>query len=70
MDGIYEYILDDLNLSGKLILDAAVGAAGATYHWTKKISQQGGNSKIIAVDNDFSGGWKEKIKKRLGEYSA
>lgn len=68
MSEFYDFVLEDLDLRNKLILDAAVGAGEATYFWAKKIYEQGGTSKIISIDNDLPGVWKEKIQTRLGEY--
>ena len=69
MSEFYDFALEDLDLRNKIILDAAVGAGKATYFWAKRVHEQGGTSKIISIDNDFSNGWEEKIKKRLGEYN-
>jgi len=68
MSEFYDFVLEDLDLMNKLILDAAVGAGKATYFWAKGVHEQGGTSKIISIDNDLSEVWKEKIKTRLGEY--
>ena len=68
MSEFYDLVLEDLDLRNKLILDAAVGAGEATYFWAKRIYEQGGTSKIIYIDNDLPGVWKEKIQTRLGEY--
>ena len=68
MSEFYDWVLRDLNLKDKVVLDAAVGAGWATRFWAEKIHEQGGTSKIISIDNDFPGGWKEKIMTRLGEY--
>ena len=68
MSEFYDFVLEDLDLKNKLILDAAVGAGVATCFWAKRIYEQGGTSKIISIDNDLPGVWKEKIQIRLGEY--
>ncbi len=68
MSEFYDFVLEDLDLRNKLILDAAVGAGEATYFWAKRVHEQGGTSKIISIDNDLPGVWKEKIETRLGEY--
>lgn len=69
MSGLYDFMLEDLDLRNKIILDAGVGAGKATYFWAKRVHEQGGTSKIISIDDDFSNGWAEKIEKRLGEYN-
>ncbi len=69
MSKIHDFILNGLDLKNKIILDAAVGAGVSTYFWAKAIHEQGGTSKIICVDNDLPEIWKERIKRRLGEYS-
>ncbi|HIH96739.1 MAG TPA: class I SAM-dependent methyltransferase, partial [Thermoplasmata archaeon] len=68
MSEFYDFVLEDLDLKNKFILDAAVGAGEATYFWAKRIYEQEGTSKIISIDNDLPGVWREKIKTRLGEY--
>jgi len=68
MSEFYDFVLEDLDLRNKLILDAAVGAGKATYFWAKRIYEQGGTSKIVSIDNDLPEVWKEKIETRLGEY--
>ncbi|MCK4225799.1 hypothetical protein KAX29_02790, partial [candidate division WOR-3 bacterium] len=69
MNSFYEFILEDLDLRNKIILDAAVGAGESTYFWAKRIDEQGGTSKIISVDNYLPKSCREEIKKRLGKYS-
>ena len=69
MGKLYDFVLEGLDLKNKIILDAAVGAGESTYFWAKAIHEQGGTSKIICVDNDLPQIWKERIKRRLGEYS-
>jgi len=69
MEKFYDFVLEDLDLRNKSILDAAVGTGESTYFWAKRIHEQGGTSKIISIDNDLPQVWKDKIKTRLGEYS-
>ncbi len=69
MGKIHEFVLENLDLRDKMILDAAVGAGESTYFWAKKVHEQGGTSKIISIDNDLPEIWIERIQKRLGEYS-
>jgi len=64
----YDFVFKDLDLTNKIILDAAVGVGESTYFWAKRVHQQGGNSKIISIDNDLPKVWKEKIKTRLRDY--
>jgi Methylase involved in ubiquinone/menaquinone biosynthesis len=68
MSELYNWVFKDLNLKDKVILDAAVGAGWATRFWAEQVHEQGGTSKIISIDNDFPGEWKEKIMTHLGEY--
>jgi ubiquinone/menaquinone biosynthesis C-methylase UbiE len=68
MAEVHEYILGKLDLRNKTILDAAVGAGKSTMFWAKAIHDQGGSSWILAVDNDYSGGWDKKIRNRLEEF--
>jgi ubiquinone/menaquinone biosynthesis C-methylase UbiE len=68
MAEVHEYVLGKLDLRNKKILDAAVGAGKSTWFWAKAIHDQGGSSRIMAIDNDYSGGWDEKIRDRLGEF--
>jgi len=68
MEKFYDFVLEDLDLKSKIILDAAVGAGESTYFWAKRIHKQGGTSKIISVDIDLPQIWKDRIKERLGEY--
>ena len=53
MSEFHDFVLKDLNLKNKIILDAAVGAGESTYFWAKRIHEQGGTSKIISIDNDL-----------------
>lgn len=69
MNEIYKFMLENVDLRNKLILDAAVGAGEATYYWAKKVHQQGGTSQIISIDNDFSDEWNKKTREHLGEYN-
>ncbi len=69
MDEICSYLLKDLDLRKKTILEAAVGAGGTVLSWAKQIWEQGGTSRITAVDIDLSGGWPEKIRERLGIFA-
>jgi ubiquinone/menaquinone biosynthesis C-methylase UbiE len=69
MKEVYNFVLEALDLKNKFILDAAVGGGESTYFWAKGVHKQGGTSKIISIDNDFSDAWDEKVKKSLGEYS-
>lgn len=68
MSEFHDFVLKDLNLKNKIILDAAVGAGESTYFWAERIHEQGGTSKIISIDNDLPEVWIKKIKKRLGDY--
>lgn len=69
MGKVHDFVLEGLDLRNKVILDAAVGAGESTYFWAKAIHEQGGTSRIICVDNDLPPVWRERIKRRLGEYS-
>lgn len=69
MGELHRFVLQDLDLKNKTILDAAIGAAEATLHWARAIHQQGGTSRIIAVDNDLNEMWQDRVHKRLGEYN-
>ncbi len=68
MSEFHDFVLKDLNLKNKIILDAAVGAGESTYFWAKRIHEQGGTSKIISIDNDLPEVWREKIKTKLEDY--
>lgn len=63
----YKFVLKDLDLRNKVILDAAVGAGEATYYWAKRVHEQGGTSKIISIDFELSNA--QQIRNRLGKYS-
>jgi len=74
MNEFYDFVLKDLDLKNKIILDAAVGVGESTYFWAERIDEQGGTSKIISIDAfDIpiisEKEWKEEIKKRLGKYN-
>ncbi len=69
MNEIYKFMLENVNLRNKLILDAAVGAGESTYFWAKKVHQQGGTSQIISIDNDLSDEWNKKTREHLNEYN-
>ena len=69
MSKLYEYVLKNLDLRNKVILDAAVGRGYATYHWAKRIHEQGGTSKIIAIDIELTSKLRDAIRARLREYS-
>jgi len=69
MNEFYDFVLRGLDLSNKIILDAAVGTGEATYSWAKKVHEQGGTSEIISIDIDLPEIQKEKIKVKLGEYA-
>lgn|GEM_PF-921323 len=69
MSEFYNFVLKDLDLTNKLILDAAVGAGIATYFWAKEIHKQKGLSKIVAVDKFLPQKTREQIEKYLGQYS-
>lgn len=62
------FALQDLDLRNRTILDAAIGAAESTVHWARAIHEQGGTSRIIAVDNDLNQMWQDRVHKTLGEY--
>jgi SAM-dependent methyltransferase len=68
MGEISDFALKDLDLTHKVILDAAVGAAEATRDWARQVHEQGGTSRIISVDNDLDDEWHARIHERLGEY--
>ncbi len=68
MSEFHDFVLKDLNLRNKIILDAAVGAGESTYFWAKRIHEQGGTSKIISIDNDLPEVWIKKIKTKLEDY--
>jgi len=68
MSQLYDWVLKDLDLRNKVVLDAAVGAGWATRFWAEQVHEQGGTSKMISIDTDFPGEWKEKIMTHLGEY--
>ena len=69
MSEINDYIVAGLDLRNKTILDAAVGAGGCIWYWAKRVHEQGGSSRIIAVDNDLPDEWRERILRRLGDYA-
>ena len=64
----YDFVLKDLDLSNKIILDAGVGAGESTYFWAKEVHEQGGASRIICIDKNLPEAWKGKIKTKLGGY--
>lgn len=70
MEKPYGFVLDDLDLRNKVVLDAAVGAGESTYFWARRIHEQGGTSRIVSVDNDLPQIWKDKIRTKLGEHSS
>ncbi len=69
MNTIHEYALENLELEGKTILDAAVGQASSTRFWAKAVHKNGGTSRIIGIDNNLPSRWKKKIAETLGEYN-
>jgi len=68
MSEFYDFVLKDLDLKNKIILDAAVGAGESTYFWAERIHEQGGTSKIVSIDNDIPEVWIKKIITKLGDY--
>ncbi len=74
MDKIHEFILSDLDLQHKHILDAATGAGKSLSIWAERVHEGGGTSEIISVDTfDIPGEneeeWKEEVRKNLGAYA-
>ncbi|MFC1853540.1 class I SAM-dependent methyltransferase [candidate division CSSED10-310 bacterium] len=65
----HEYILQELDLDDKLILDAALGIGEATYAWARKVHQQGGKARIISIDLELPVEWRNKIELKLGDYA-
>jgi SAM-dependent methyltransferase len=68
MSDFYDYVLEDLDLKRKRILDAAVGAGRATFQWARAVHEQEGTGKILAIDIELTKEWVEKIRKRLGRF--
>lgn len=68
MSRFHDDILSNLDLREKVILDAAVGTTNTTWFWARAVHDQGGRSRILAVDRNFDGGWPDKIRRRLGDY--
>ena len=68
MSDFYDYVLEDLDLKRKRILDAAVGAGRATYQWARAIHEQEGTGRILAIDIELTKEWVDRIRKRLGRF--
>lgn len=65
---LLEYVTEGVDLTGKIILDAALGRGKAACHWAEKIHESGGDSHIIAVDKEIPVQNRKNVKEILGKY--
>ena len=65
---LLEYLTANLDLTDKLILDAALGRGKAASHWAEKVHASGGSSRIIAVDKDIPADNRRDVEETLGDY--
>ena len=76
---LYEYLTADLDLEGKLILDAALGMGKAARRWAEALKKSGADGsggdgdgvggEIISVDKELSKKHRRRVKSVLGDYS-
>ncbi len=69
MSELRDYIFAGLDLRGKVILDAATGAGGATEAWARRLQAAGGGGTIISVDIDQPAHIVAGLTERLGSLS-
>jgi len=63
---LFYFLVRDLDLKEKKILDAALGLGRATAYLAGEMEKQGGGGKILAVDEDIPREVEQEVKKRLG----
>lgn len=66
MRELRDYIFAGLDLRGKVILDAATGAGGATVDWAQRLQAAGGKGRIISVDIEQPAHIVAALTERLG----
>lgn len=63
---VYDWIFKDLQLDGKIVLDAATGAGEATAAWAKYIHEHRFNARIVSVDNELPQEWVQRLRTKFG----